>query len=275
MTQPIKQPIKQEYSEAQVAAFYDTTEKQQELPWNPDGSKHWGYFDDFEAPDNESTLVQACDRWNHYMLSHGQIDGNSSVLDVGCGHGHSAVYLARTSQCAVVGLDLSHYHIEAARAKAQNFADLSLTFHQGSATDLPFDFEAFSHVWSQGTFLHIHPREVALAEVYRVLAPGGLFLLEDLVVKVPQVSQDTLQYVYQRLHVTEPSSLETYPTLLTQAGFKILKAEDLSLHMAKTYRIQAKRVRGVAPAQGLAYQKTGEAVEAGEIGWGFYVCQKP
>ncbi len=266
--------MKQQFTEADTEVYYDTVESQYKIPWNPDGSKHWGYFEDLDAPNDEQVLMAACDRLNQYMLSESNIDADARTLDLGCGNGNTAIYLAQETNCAVVGLDISKNHIQTAQTKAQDFPSLRLNFHKGSATNLPFGDESFSHVWSQGTLLHIHPRETALQEIYRVLNPGGIFLFEDLVVTVPQISEDTSQYVYQRLHVTELFSPQTYQSFLKQIGFEIIKVEDLSWHMKKTYDIQAKRVKDSDPKRCLAYQKTSDAVVAGEIGWWFYLCKK-
>ncbi len=264
----------QKFTEAETEMYYDTVESQYQIPWNPDGSKHWGYFEDLEAPNEEQVLIQACDRMNQYMLGESNIDADSCVLDVGCGNGNTAIYLAQQTGAEVVGLDISNTHIQAAQTKAQDYPTLRLAFHKGSATNLPFVSEKFSHVWSQGTLLHINQREIALKEIYRALKPDSIFIFEDLVVNVPQISQDTSQYVYQRLHVTELFSPEIYQNYLKQVGFEIIKAEDLSPHMKKTYDIQAQRVKDSESQRHIAYHKTSDAVVAGEIGWYFYLCKK-
>lgn len=266
--------MKQQFTEADVEVYYNTVETQYQIPWNPDGSKHWGYFEDLNAPNDEQVLIAACDRLNQYMLSYAQLDASSRLLDVGCGNGNTAIYLAQETNCDVVGLDISNTHIQTAQKKAQDYPSLRLAFDKGSATNLPFADNSFSHVWSQGTLLHISQREIALKEIYRVLNPGGIFVFGDLVVKVPQISEDTAEYVYQRLHVTELFSPETYQTALSKIGFEIFKAEDLSWHMKKTYDIQAQRVQNSDSQRCLAYQKTSNAVVVGEIGWWFYACKK-
>lgn len=267
--------MKQQFTEADVEVYYNTVETQFLIPWNPDGSKHWGYFDNLDAPNDEQVLIEACDLWNQYMFSHSNIDQDSRVLDLGCGNGNTAIYIAQETNSKVVGLDISNNHIHTACQKAQNSPSLHLDFYQGSATNLPFADQSFSHVCSQGTLLHISQREIALQETYRVLKSGGIFLFEDLVVKVPQISEDTSQYVYQRLHVTELFSPQIYQTTLSQIGFEVIKTEDLSWHMKKTYDIQAQRVQNSDLQRHLAYQKTSKAVVLGEIGWCFYLCKRP
>jgi ubiquinone/menaquinone biosynthesis C-methylase UbiE len=262
------------FTETDTENYYNTVEIQHKIPWNPDGSKHWGYFEDLDAQNEEKVLFQACDRLNQYMLSHSQIEADSCVLDVGCGNGNTAIYLAQETQCKVVGLDISQIHIETAQATAKNYPTLRLAFHKGSATSLPFEDQTFSHVWSQGTLLHIHDSQLALQEAYRVLKLGGLFVFEDLVQLIDSVSESTLKYTYERLHVTELFNPQSYQDCLTEMGFQVLRAEDLSQHLKKSYDIQAQRVKGQNLERFIAYQKTSEAALAGEIGWWFYVCKK-
>ena len=262
------------FTEVDTETYYNTVEIQYQIPWNPDGSKHWGYFEDLDAPDEEEELFQASARWDKYMLNRSGINAESSVLDVGCGNGNTALYLAQETGCEVVGIDISETHISNAQKKAENFPSLNLAFEKASATNLPSKDQYFSHVWSQGTLLHIHERDLALREIYRVLGESGILLFDDLVTLVPQVSESTLQYVYDRLHVTDLFSPQSYGKALTQAGFKILDALDLTMHMKKSYDIQCKRVQEQFPERGIAYQKTSEAAVAGEIGWWFYLCQK-
>ncbi|MEM6401345.1 MAG: methyltransferase domain-containing protein [Cyanobacteria bacterium P01_D01_bin.116] len=267
--------MKQQFTQADTEIYYDTVESQYQIPWNPDGSKHWGYFENLDAPNEEQVLIQACDRMNQYMLSQSNIDADSRVLDIGCGNGNTAIYLAQETGCEVVGLDISNTHIQAAQTKAQNYPTLRLAFHKASATNLPFANDSFTHAWSQGTLLHMNDkREIALKDIYRVLKPGGILIFEDLVGNVTQVSEDTSQYVYQRLHVTQLFSPQTYQNSLKQIGFEIIKAEDFSMHMKKTYDIQAQRVKDSELQRHIAYQKTSNAIVALEIGWWFYLCKK-
>jgi ubiquinone/menaquinone biosynthesis C-methylase UbiE len=99
------------------------------------------------------------------------------VLEVSCGHGGGASYLVRTLRPAsYTGLDLNPNGIAFCR-KRHNLP--SLDFVQGNAEDLPFDDQSFDAVLNvEASHLYPHfPR--FLAEVARVLRPGGHFLYTD------------------------------------------------------------------------------------------------
>lgn len=97
------------------------------------------------------------------------------VLDLGCGPGESAFgMLDRVPEARVTGLDISSSMIRFARLR-QRFEKLKdrMTFIEGDAMNLPFDNASFDAVTGH-SFLYLVPdAERVLAEVARVLRPGG------------------------------------------------------------------------------------------------------
>jgi SAM-dependent methyltransferase len=93
------------------------------------------------------------------------------VLDVGCGSGVVAVTAARLGAKAS-GLDLTPALIERARQNA-SIAHLEVDFIEGDAEALPYADGAFDVVLSQIGHIFAPRPEVALAEMLRVLRPGG------------------------------------------------------------------------------------------------------
>jgi SAM-dependent methyltransferase len=90
------------------------------------------------------------------------------VLDVGCGLGGPAAWLRRTHGCRVVGIDLME---QAARAARRLFDRLDTV--AGSSYALPFRPGAFDAIWAVGVLELIEDKARALAEMARVLVPGG------------------------------------------------------------------------------------------------------
>ncbi|MDP6173005.1 MAG: class I SAM-dependent methyltransferase [Rhodospirillales bacterium] len=106
----------------------------------------------------------------------GLIEFNSAmkVLDVGCGVGGPARYLAKTFGCRVTGLDLTAEFIEAARALNER-AGLShlVDFQIGDGGQLPFADESFDLVWCQNVIMNIADKAGFMGEIHRVLKAGG------------------------------------------------------------------------------------------------------
>ncbi len=114
----------------------------------------------------------------HHTATQHNIEG-LRVLEVGCGRGGGASYVARyLNPSSVVGLDLSPQAISLCEDFHHHISNLS--FVQGDAEDLPFDDASFDVVLNVESS-HCYPHmDRFLSEVQRVLRPGGRFLYCDL-----------------------------------------------------------------------------------------------
>jgi len=263
------------FTEADTEALFDDVERDQRFRsfWHPDGSLHWGYFENLASAQPED-FVPACDRWDAYMLQQSGITAESRVLEVACGNGNAAIWIAQQTGCEVVGIDLSSSYIDNARAKASKFPELRVSFQKASATELPFPDGSFTHAWSQGALYHIPELKNALAEVYRILGADGIFLFDDLITPATQVSETTLKYVYDRLLFKPTFNLEAYADNLSQIGFTVLQQKDLNKHLEKSYELVSEQAGEQYPDLSAAFKKTQEAIAAGELGWSFHLCKK-
>ena len=90
------------------------------------------------------------------------------------------------------------------KLKGDSAVSSLVKFKKASATDLPFDKEEFTHLWSQATIYHVHDKDKALSEVYRVLKKGGIFVFDDL-------TKHAWAYRELSLLLRRPSGREAYP----------------------------------------------------------------
>ncbi len=100
------------------------------------------------------------------------------VLDVGCGDGAYALAVARLGARAA-GVDPAPEAVEAARRHAAE-AGLDATFQVGSAERLPFEAGRFDVVLAVTVLCFIRNPPAAVAEMARVLRPGGVLVIGDL-----------------------------------------------------------------------------------------------
>lgn len=119
---------------------------------------------------------RTCVQLYHHVATQVELGGRS-VLEVSCGHGGGASYLARTLRPArYTGLDLNREGIGFCQKRHR--VD-GLSFIQGDAENLPFADGAFDVVINVEAS-HCYPDFPRfLAEVARVLRPGGHFLYAD------------------------------------------------------------------------------------------------
>jgi SAM-dependent methyltransferase len=103
------------------------------------------------------------------------------VLDVGCGLGGSARYLARQFGCRVTGLDLTPEYLRtAADITGWLKMDGLVDFREGNALEMPFEDGAFDLVWSEHAQMNIPDKPGFYGEIHRVLKPGGRFAFHDI-----------------------------------------------------------------------------------------------
>lgn len=91
--------------------------------------------------------------------------GISNMLVVGCGNGREAHALSQALGCSVTGIDL--------RTDFDPAAAAAVKLHTADATALPFTSGSFDFIYSYHVLEHIPRYRDALAEMNRVLAPGG------------------------------------------------------------------------------------------------------
>lgn len=128
-------------------------------------------IDEFHTRGKESTIEIA-------QLA--KLNPDHRVLDVGCGLGGSARYIATEYECSVVGIDLTHEYVAVAN-KLTEFVNLAdkVSFKQGSAIELPFPSEDFDVVWTEHTQMNISNKKKFYGEMSRVLKPQGRLVFHD------------------------------------------------------------------------------------------------
>ena len=99
-----------------------------------------------------------------------------SALDLGCGTGEMLkLILQEDTHKERCGIDLSEKMLAVAKSKLPEQVKLIL----GDSESLPFSDNAFDVVYCNDSFHHYPAPQNVLREVYRVLKPGGTFLMGD------------------------------------------------------------------------------------------------
>jgi sarcosine/dimethylglycine N-methyltransferase len=233
------------------------------------------------------TLQDAMARSNERMAQSGRIAPGTKVLDVGSGYGAAAIYLARTHDCHVVGLNLSERENDFARLRvSEEELEDRVEIRQGDFHDLPFEDESFDVLWSQEALLHAVDKRKVLHECFRVVKPQGRFVLSDLLMR-DHVAADERETLYARVGTPEMWDFGDYAEAIEAAGFEIDVAEDWTRNVAPTYaavrsalEARQEELRGAVPNEQI--QRTmialGQWVEAGEqdkISHGFFAAVRP
>lgn len=177
-------------------------------------------------------------RWfqytQHLALSQFEWCPNNKLLDVGCGTGHAVLEAAsRLPAGKACGVDISPAMIEKAAAKIRPEFVERIEFHCGGAEAIPYDERIFDCLLCTNSFHHYHRPDHALAEMKRVLKPGGMLVIFE---NAPDLSLYT--WAWDRfLRVFEKGHVRYYPSeelgaMIETAGFdnvelRILRNEIL------------------------------------------------
>jgi ubiquinone/menaquinone biosynthesis C-methylase UbiE len=113
-----------------------------------------------------------------FLLGH--LESGMALLDVGCGPGTITADLAgRLGKGKVVGIDLSEEVVGLAREQHPTSSGANLSFQVGDVYALEFADETFDVVYAHQVLQHLGRPVDALAEMRRVLKPGGLVAVRD------------------------------------------------------------------------------------------------
>ena len=156
------------------------------------------------------------------------------LLDIGCGPGFLAADLAGRlgSDGQVRGVDFSEPMLTMARHTCDGLPQA--TFEGAFATDLPYVNERFDAAVSAQVYEYLRDTEAALAELYRVLRPGGRALILDtdwqslVWYADDQPRMDRILLAWQD-HQPHPDLPRRLSPLLRQAGFEISVREIFPL----------------------------------------------
>ncbi|XP_041376534.1 phosphoethanolamine N-methyltransferase-like isoform X2 [Gigantopelta aegis] len=148
------------------------------------------------------------------------------VLDVGCGIGGSAFYMAKEHGAKVVGVDLSSNMINVGiqRAKELGVSFDQVSFEIADATKRQYPPGSFDVIYSRDTILHIPDKLSLFKNFYKWLKPGGKVLISDYCCSDGEHSDIFKQYVKQRGY--KLLSPPEYGKVLEAAGFSNVRAED-------------------------------------------------
>lgn len=186
----------------------------------------WGSFYDLTV--NLMTLGQA-HRLRSRTVAHALLQPGESVLDVGCGTGGVTLPAKRQvgTTGSAAGIDPAPEMIAVARRKASQ-AGLEIDFRVGVIEALPFADGTFDAVTSSLMMHHLpEPLQVkGLAEIRRVLRPGGRLLIADRL--RPRSSFLARHFTTLVLHHGHGVQLgvEGLPELLQAAGFAAIERLD-------------------------------------------------
>jgi ubiquinone/menaquinone biosynthesis C-methylase UbiE len=152
---------------------------------------------------------------------------DSLVLDAGSGRGTTAVHLAKTLGCRVMGITLEAEGVEAGveLAQQEGVAD-RVSFLQGDLSGARADIAAFDAAIMECVLSILPDKPAALERLFGVVCPTGYLGITDVTVNGPLPPE--LQGILAVAGcVADARSLEEYAALISNAGFRVVETTDL------------------------------------------------
>jgi len=218
-----------------------------------------------------------------------QLTPEHYVLDVGCGIGGSAFYIAGKYGAKVHGVDLSSNMISMAikyQGEMEEKIRKNVTFEMSDITKHHFEPNTFDVIYSRDTILHIGDKDALFTKFYEWLKPGGKLMISDYCHGQKEVhSEAYLKYVLQRcyLMLTAPE----YGQLLEKVGFTQVEAQERTGQFMDILQIELKRFHENKKqflksfsqedfnyiVQG--WESKLERCKSGDQAWGLFTAMKP
>jgi 2-polyprenyl-3-methyl-5-hydroxy-6-metoxy-1,4-benzoquinol methylase len=224
-------------------------------------------------PEYDDTAIRFLEAlWGEGYLSPGGpdevdrvVDGLSlqgkTVLDIGCGAGGITLHLVDSHGAAhATGFDVEEpvIHVARRRAEERGLSDRA-TFVQAPPGRLPFSDASFDVVFSKDALLHVPDKDALFAEIFRVLAPGGVFAASNWMIGHDrEPSPDMKAYIAAEGLSFSMASPERYRTAMLRAGFEDVSVRDRNPWYREVAREELARLKGplyapVAAAVGSDY----------------------
>ena len=153
-----------------------------------------------------------------------EIEPGLHLLDIGSGLGGASRYFAHECRCRVTAIDLTEEYVRAAEALAKRVGlENQVSYQHGSALALPFAPRSFDGAYMLHVGMNIQDKARLFAEVQRVLKPGGIFGIYDV---MRESGEGNLSFPVPWASSPDTSFVEsavTYRCLLESAGFAVQK----------------------------------------------------
>jgi len=246
---------------------------------------HHGYWEADETP------AQAQVHLMERLAERACVPPGGSVLDIGCGLGGSACWLADQFNCQVTGITVSPVQARMARrkAKARGLSN-RVQFQVQDANQWQPEPESVDMVWIVESSEHFRDKEEFFERCATVLKPGGILAVCAWLRRdgppESQAEEMLVAKIEEAMLTASLNSLSDYQRWMRKAGLAVVAAEDITCHVQRTWD-QCVRIAGRPPIKYLlpftsdatqrfvqSFPLMKRAYAVGAMGFGLLVAEK-
>lgn len=196
---------------------------------------HHGYWD------ADETVPQAQIQLMTRLAERADIPRGASVLDIGCGLGGSAFWLAENYDCTVRGMTISPVQARMAnkKAKARGLSD-RVQFQVSDADQWEPKPESVDVIWIMESSEHFHDKKHFFEHCALALKPGGVLAVCAWLRRdgpMPEAEQKLVASIAEAMLSASLDSLSDYRTWMIDSGLTVTTAEDITRHVERTWAV--------------------------------------
>lgn len=208
------------------------------------------------------------------------ITGRDCVIDVASGRGTSAIHLARTRSCRVVGIEYGAAQVAEATQAARDARVARVTFLQGDAERLPLADGSADVILCECSLCLFPDKATALKEMWRVLRPGGRVALADVLVEPEGLPEAWRGWLARVACLADARPLAMYRHMLA-SGFGSIQVESHPEALHELVTMLESRMGLVAavfgradpsPVRSRLWEEIHDRITGGQIGYALLVA---
>lgn len=207
---------------------------------------HFGFWNK-----NTRTPKQALLNEHLFLQKFSNITKEDNVIDIGCGYGATAIWLAKNIGCKVTGITLGTKQIAAANKLAQLEGVEQLTkFFEMDFHRMSFPDKTFSKAIAIESICHSNNKSQALKECSRVIKQGGSFTIGDSFLKKENFSSNEkliMTSYLSGLHIPDLKKISEFENLLKQEGYNNIVWEDKTHYILPALKTLQKTTKFLIP----------------------------